>query len=127
MSTLPRLILGCLAILGAAASPPPGGGAASSRRAPDATPTASEGVRGTAVAMDGVSFTPDQLIAKVGETVTWTNKDPFPHNVTSSGGEFKSGDIAPDAQWSFHATAAGRFPYTCTLHPGMNGTLTIEP
>ena len=77
--------------------------------------------------MDGVSFTPEQLIVKVGETVTWTNKDPFPHNVTSSSGEFKSGNIAPDAQWTYRATAAGRYPYTCTLHPGMNGTLIVEP
>jgi plastocyanin len=104
-----------------------GGVAGSTRRTPEATATPSEGVRGTAVAMDGVSFTPEKLIVRVGETVTWTNKDPFPHSVTSSTGAFKSGEIAPDAQWTFHATAAGRFPYTCTLHPGMNGTLIVEP
>jgi len=84
-------------------------------------------VRGTAVAMDGVSFTPERLIVKVGETVTWTNKDPFPHNVKSADGSFESGEIAPDAQWQYRATAAGRFPYTCTLHPGMDGILIVEP
>ena len=125
MRTLPGLvrIVGVLAILGAVTAAHPGAAA------PETTPTAtpSEGARGTAVAMDGVSFTPEQLVVKVGETVTWTNKDPFPHNVTSSTVAFKSGDIAPDAQWSFRATEAGRFPYTCTLHPGMNGTLIVEP
>jgi plastocyanin len=95
--------------------------------APEAKPTEPEGVRGTEVTMDGVGFTPERLIARVGQTVTWTNKDPYPHNVTSSTGAFKSGDIAPDSQWRFHATTAGRFPYSCTLHPGMNGTLIVEP
>jgi plastocyanin len=125
MRTLPGLvrIVGGLALLGAAAAGRAGA------PAPETTPTAtpSEGTRGTAVVMDGVSFTPEQLVVRVGETVTWTNKDPFPHNVTSSTGAFKSGDIAPDAQWTFRATAAGRFPYTCTLHPGMNGMLIVEP
>jgi plastocyanin len=129
-----RLLLGGVALLGAAApglptdaAGVPAAAAASSRRAPEPTPTESEGVRGTAVTMDGVSFTPERLIVKVGETVTWTNKDPFPHNVVSSDGGFKSEDIAPDGQWQFRATAAGRYPYTCTLHPGMDGMLIVEP
>ena len=126
MSSLRRWVIGGLAVLGAAAASL-GADASGPSRPPEPTPTASEGVRGAAVAMDGVSFAPEQLIVRVGETVTWTNKDPFPHNVTSSTGAFKSGDIAPDAQWSFRATEAGRFPYTCTLHPGMNGTLIVEP
>jgi len=72
-------------------------------------------------------FTPTKVTVDFGDTVTWTNKDPYPHNVTSTAGEFKSGDIAPDAKWQFQATRAGRFPYTCTLHPGMNGMLIVEP
>jgi len=113
----------------AAVGLPASAGPASSRPAPEPTPTpaAPEAVRGTAVTMDGVSFTPERLIVKVGETVTWTNKDPFPHSVTSSAGGFESGEIAPDAQWQFRATTAGTFPYTCTLHPGMDGTLIVEP
>lgn len=127
MNNLQRLIIGCLVLLGAAFAAPPGVTAASNRRVPESKPTEPEGVRGTAVAMDGVAFTPEQLIVKVGETVTWTNKDPFPHNVKSTAGEFQSGDVAPDGEWKFQATKAGRFPYECTLHPGMNGTLIVEP
>jgi plastocyanin len=117
MRALPALMVAGLALIGSVAAAPE----------PTPTPTASEGVRGTAVTMDAVGFSPEQLIVKVGETVTWTNKDPFPHNVTSSTGAFRSGDIAPDAQWTLRVTEAGRFPYTCTLHPGMNGTLIVEP
>lgn len=86
-----------------------------------------EGVHGTAVAMDGVSFRPQELIVKVGETVTWTNKDPFPHNVTSATGAFKSEYLDPDQQWQFRVTTVGRFSYKCTLHPGMSRTLIVEP
>ena len=127
MKNSQRLIIVCLAVLFAATVAHAGDTSASSQHAPEATPTASEGVRGTAVDMDAVAFAPEQLIVKVGETVTWTNKDPYPHNVTSTTGEFRSGDIAPDAKWQFQATRAGRFPYECTLHPGMNGILIVEP
>jgi len=127
VSNIRALIIGCLAVLGTAPLVHAGDTAASNRHVPEPKPTESAGVRGTAVDMDGVAFAPEQLIVKVGETVTWTNKDPYPHNVTSTTGEFKSGDIAPDAKWQFQATKAGRFPYECTLHPGMSGILIVEP
>src|SRR3954469_11128570 len=82
---------------------------------------------GKTVSMDGTTFTPREITVKVGETVTWTNKDPFPHNVTSSSGSFSSGDLDPDRQWQFRAANTGRFTYVCTLHPGMDGTLIVEP
>ena len=119
------LLFGCIALLGAAGWAMAADSAATRR--PEPTPTESEGVRGTAVSMDGVEFTPARLIVKVGETVTWTNKDPFPHNVKSADGSFASDEIVPDAQWQYRATTAGRFPYTCTLHPGMDGILIVEP
>ena len=112
----------------AAVGLPASAGPASSRPAPEPTPTpaAPEAVRGTAVTMDGVSFTPERLIVKVGETVTWTNKDPFPHNVTASRAHLHSPDLPAGATWSFTPRTAGRLDYVCTLHPGMKGTLIVE-
>jgi plastocyanin len=78
------------------------------------------------VAIDGVAFAPATLAVKVGETVVWVNKDPFPHTVMSQIGGFDSPDIAPDQSWSYRTTRAGVFPYLCTLHPTMHGTLTVE-
>jgi plastocyanin len=128
VSRLRAVVFAFLAFLGAIALGLPAvADPASSHPAPEPTPTAPAAVRGTSVTMDGVSFTPERLIVKVGETVTWTNKDPFPHSVTSSAGGFESGEIAPDGRWQYRATAAGTFPYTCTLHPGMDGTLIVEP
>ena len=79
-----------------------------------------------AIAMDGTTFTPPELHVSVGETVTWTNKDPFPHNVSSSQAHMHSPDIPADGTWSFTPERAGRFDYVCTLHPGMKGVLVVE-
>jgi plastocyanin len=79
------------------------------------------------IAIDGTTFTPETLTVKTGTTVTWINKDPFPHNVSSSRGGFRSGDLDADGRWQFHAVSPGTFPYICTLHPGMKGTLTVTP
>jgi plastocyanin/mono/diheme cytochrome c family protein len=79
------------------------------------------------IAMDGTTFTPATLTVKAGATVTWINKDPFPHNVSSPRGGFRSGDLDADTRWQFHAASPGTFPYVCTLHPGMKGTLVVTP
>ena len=121
------LYFGVFALQGCAASNPPASAAASGQPASRSTSKTAEAARETVVAMDGVSFVPEQITVKVGETVTWANKDPFPHDVKAADGSFASGEIAPDARWQYRATKAGRFPYTCTLHPGMDGVLIVEP
>ena len=78
------------------------------------------------VAMDGTTFVPGDVTVAVGETVTWVNKDPFPHNVASTPGGFASQDLQPGDTWRFTPRAEGRFPYVCTLHPGMTGTLIVS-
>ena len=78
------------------------------------------------VAIDGVTFTPATLTVKVGETVVWVNKDPFPHTVTSQPGAFDSHAMAPGQSWSYTPTKTGVFPYLCTLHPTMHATLKVE-
>ena len=82
--------------------------------------------RAASVVMDGTTFSPNELSVRVGETVEWMNKDPFPHNVTSALGGFRSGDLEPDQAWRWQAAKAGAFPYVCTLHPGMKGTLIVN-
>jgi plastocyanin len=78
------------------------------------------------IAIDGTRFTPPEIVVRLGSTVTWTNADPFPHNVDSTAGGFQSGDLAPGAVWSVKVDTRGVFPYKCTLHPGMEGVLRVE-
>ncbi|MDB5922335.1 MAG: hypothetical protein JWN13_1271 [Betaproteobacteria bacterium] len=78
------------------------------------------------VVIDGVIFTPATLTVKTGDTVTWVNKDPFPHTATAQDNSFDSREIATNKRWKYTARNAGSFPYMCTLHPTMKGTLIVS-
>ena len=77
------------------------------------------------VTIENLRYEPATIVVKKGDTVTWVNKDIFPHTVTAAG-KFDSKDIAPNGRWAYHATRSGEFPYICTLHPNMKGTLKVE-
>jgi len=77
------------------------------------------------VVIQGLLYVPETLTVRPGDVVVWTNKDPFPHTVTASGG-FDSGSIAASKSWRFTARKAGTYPYLCTLHTTMKGTLRVE-
>ena len=78
------------------------------------------------VSIDGSKFQPAALTVKQGDTVVWNNSDPFPHTATAKGGEFDSKQIAPNGTWKFTAKKKGEFPYSCTIHPAMKGTLVVK-
>lgn len=79
------------------------------------------------------SFTPDNIVVTVGDTVRWSyNTGQFDHNVKADDGSFTSGPPAP-APWTFsHVfTAAGINRYYCEPHggpggTGMSGIITVE-
>jgi plastocyanin len=78
------------------------------------------------VLIEAVGYSPMTLEVKAGDTVVWKNRDPFPHNVTADNAQFQSGDIAPEKTWEVTLDKRGRFPYVCTLHPGMKGVVTVK-
>ena len=59
-----------------------------------AAATGADKVTPKTVAIDGTTYQPSTLTVKVGESVTWQNKDPFPHTVTSKDAGFDSQSIA---------------------------------
>jgi plastocyanin len=77
------------------------------------------------VAIRGMQFVPPELTVAVGDVVVWTNQDYFPHTVTAAGA-FDSKNIESQATWRYTADRAGTFPYVCTLHPTMKGTLIVR-
>jgi plastocyanin len=79
-----------------------------------------------AIVMDGTRFQPGDLTVKAGEAVVWVNKDPFPHTATSPTGGFDSQEIESGKSWSFKTEQTGDFPYVCTLHRTMKGTLHVK-
>jgi plastocyanin len=59
-------------------------------------------------------------------TVTWTNNDGGAHTVTSDTGLFDSGNLNPGMTFSRAFPTAGSYPFHCTYHPYMTGTITVN-
>jgi plastocyanin len=78
------------------------------------------------VKIDNFSFGPTALTVPVGTTVTWTNRDDIPHTVVSTAGVFKSKALDTDDKFSFVFTKAGSYPYFCSIHPKMTGTVVVQ-
>lgn len=78
------------------------------------------------VSIEALQFSPETLEVKAGDSVTWSNKDAFPHNATAENKSFRSGDIQSGHSWKFKAGKKGVFPYVCTLHPGMKAVLIVK-
>ena len=73
----------------------------------------------------GFAFDPDPIEVLDGSTITWTNNDGVPHTVTGTGElEFDSGPIASGESFTLDVAAAGEFPYVCTIHGRMSGTIS---
>jgi plastocyanin len=105
------------------------GGGATTSAAPAttaSTPSAAAAGGVVAVSMKQIKFVPDHITAKVGQTIKWTNNDPFAHTVTAkSGAAFDSGPVNAGATYTFKPTKAGTIDYVCTIHPNQSGTITV--
>lgn len=86
------------------------------------------------VGKGGNQWIPPYIRVDEGTEITWKNEDSIAHNVKKStdsldfGGEFgvDAGQFGPGDTYSFTFDTAGEYPYTCTLHAGMNGRITVD-
>jgi plastocyanin len=78
------------------------------------------------VKVDNFSFGPATLTVAVGTTVTWTNRDDIPHTVVSTDKVFKSKVLDTDEKFSFTFAKAGTYPYFCSIHPKMTGSVVVQ-
>jgi plastocyanin len=82
------------------------------------------------------SYAPDTVTVKKGDSVAVTNKDSVPHTLTNgkdpsdptSGKLFDTSIISPAASAEFGTTklAVGDYPFHCSLHPYMTGSLKVQ-
>ncbi|HUB96296.1 MAG TPA: cupredoxin family copper-binding protein [Stellaceae bacterium] len=81
-----------------------------------------------AVVIDDFAFGPNNLTVKAGTTITWTNKDDEPHTVVSAADRplFKSSALDTDDSFSFTFDKPGTYKYFCSIHPRMQGTVTVQ-
>jgi plastocyanin len=78
------------------------------------------------VKVDNFSFSPQAITIKPGTTVIWTNRDDIPHTVVSDDKVFKSKVLDTDEKFSYTFDKAGNFPYFCSVHPKMTGTVIVQ-
>jgi hypothetical protein len=57
--------------------------------------------------------------------VTWVNQDSALHTATADNGSFDTGIIPIDANATVIITGSGKLEYHCTIHPWMQGTITV--
>jgi plastocyanin len=85
----------------------------------------------TQVSLVNDAFTPARIQVALGTTVTWTNRDIVPHNVTlspvviSSSDNWESGLLSPGQSFSYTFTSRGTFQYYCQEHHGMIGAVIV--
>jgi plastocyanin len=108
--------LGCLALAGCGSS------SSSSSSTPATAPSGNT----VTINMQNIQFVPSTQTVRVGQTVTWADRDTVQHDVKAdSGASFHSPVFGKGQTYSFKATKPGTVKYECTLHPGMDGTLTV--
>jgi plastocyanin len=88
--------------------------------------------KSASVTLKDIAFHPANVTVAKGGTVTWTNDDTVGHDVTKESGpgkDFKSGTpggLTNGATFKQTFTTAGTIKYRCTVHPGMEGTITVK-
>ena len=79
------------------------------------------------VQITGFEFIPKNLTVKVGDTVTWVNKDIVPHNIYNSANKKSiSPNLATGESFSYTVPAfkvIDTLGYFCNFHPSMAGEL----
>jgi plastocyanin len=77
------------------------------------------------VAIKGFAFAPKSLTVTVGESVRFVNADQEAHTVVADNGAFHSGGLDTNDSWSVRMQKPGKYPYFCSLHPYMKGTIVV--
>lgn len=71
-------------------------------------------------------FAPETIGVAPGTTVTWTNEDDFPHDVTLLDGTKERRELAIGKSATITFAEAGTFRYQCSIHPQqMKGSVVV--
>lgn len=73
------------------------------------------------------AFEPSSLTVHMGDNVTWVNNAGVDHTIVSdnTNDAFNSGVIASGKSYTHQFNQVGTFPYHCSIHPYMTGTITV--
>lgn len=71
-------------------------------------------------------FSPGSITVPVNSTVTWTNKDWWPHTITSDTGLFDSGKLKSGKTFIHKFGAKGTYNYHCKIHDRMIAKVIVQ-
>ncbi len=94
-------------------------------RALSPPPVASESV---SVAIRNFVYEPASVSIKVGQAVSWTNYDPAPHDAVAfpGSGTWKTPLLKINESATQVFREPGVYPYYCSVHPAMRGTVEVR-
>lgn len=80
---------------------------------------------GTRIEIKNNTFTPPDLTIAAGAQVDWDNEDTVTHVIKFDTGT-TCGTVMGGTVKKVRFAAAGIFPYHCTIHTDMRGTITVQ-
>jgi plastocyanin len=104
-------------------------GCASSTSDTTATTTTADSTASGRVEIVDYDFSPTTITVKVGESVSWADRDTSDHWVVSSPSSPSTFDLGRQSTGStvnFTFGAPGSYPYFCKLHNYMKGTVVVS-
>lgn len=89
------------------------------------SPGGASAVRAAKVEIVDFAYVPDPVTIQVGGKVIWLNQDSAPHTATAEDGSFDTGTLDEGKLKSESFKQAGTYPYVCSIHPSMHGTVEV--
>jgi plastocyanin len=78
------------------------------------------------VQLVGLRFDPAMVEVPVGKRVVWRWTDRVGHNVVADGAAFLGSKVQSGGTYVIRFDRPGTYPYQCTLHEGMRGTVVAR-
>lgn len=103
-------------------APEPGAASAGGENAPAPS---GDAVRSERVEIVDFAYDPDPVTIEEGGKVIWVNEDSAPHTATAEDGSFDTGTLEEGKLGSESFKEPGSYPYICSIHPEMHGTVEV--
>ena len=75
----------------------------------------------------GASYLPATLTVRVGQKVTWINRDTAGHTATADNGAFNSDVLGAGQTYSWTPKKAGTYTYSDYNQSNLQGTIVVQP
>jgi plastocyanin len=87
-------------------------------------------IQGRVTPTNAKAYSPDPVQIQQGDSITWKNNDTTTPALahTATGAAFDTGQLSPgDTSKAIKFETAGTFPYRCSNHAEMTGSVTVNP